>query len=733
MASRSRKRPVWVWREVSWPRPFDPDAAVELLDRIAADTRLGPVALEARAEHGRIRYLIGIRPHHVAALSALLRGLLPEARLVKPPKGARPSVTLAGRVSASHSSLALNVDRVTATARAVLAGLAAARGHEEHREQVVLQVLLGARVAPSLLPAKPQDPRASWLDVIRGTIPSASAEARASMKTRASLHGFKAIVRIGAAAETPERARGLVLSVISGLRVAEAAGVRLRLTPDDPARLNRAVLPWRMPLRLSAREAVLLTGWPVSKDAEQALPGMPGAHPKLLPPPDTLQGSDRPFAVTTAPGTELRIGIMGRDSLQHTLLLGPTGAGKSSAMLTLIMDAITAGRGVVVIDPKTDLVNDILARIPDARRGDVVVLDPTDPHPVGLNPFSGAKRNPELVADSILAVFKELFADSWGPRTQDILTSALITLAHRPGATLTMLPSLLTDQRFRRTLTAGLTDKIGLGPFWAAYEAMSAEQRAQVIAPVMNKLRQFLLRPALRAVLGQSEPLFELADVFTKRRIVLVPLNKGLIGAESARLLGSLVVSTLWPLILARAALPAERRHVVNVFIDEVQDYLALPTDLADALAQARGLGVGFTLAHQYRTQLPPALRAGVDANARNRIIFGLNATDAAEVAKQAPGLEAQDFMLLPRYHVYTNLMHSGHATGWFSAATLPAPSPTTDPIELRALSSQSYGRDAHEVEREVLDAIGLRDSIDVNAAADAPIGRRRNSDERAK
>ena len=224
----------------------------------------------------------------------------------------------------------------------------------------------------------------------------------------------------------------------------------------------------------------------------------------------------------------------------------------------------------------------------------------------------------------------------------------------------------------------------------------------------MNKLRQFLLRPALRSVLGQTEPLFELDDLFEKRRIVLVSLNKGLIGSEGARLLGSLVVAQLWPLILARAALPPERRHIVSVFIDEVQDYLTLPTDLADALSQARGLGVGFTLAHQYRNQLPPTLRAGVDANARNKIVFGLNAGDAHDMAAMAPNLDAKDFMLLPRYGVYAHLMSDGHSCGWISGQTMPASPAISDPAELKAASAETFGRPADQVEAEVLEAIGL-------------------------
>lgn len=707
----------WAWTEVVWPRPFDPDRAFEVVDRLAADRTLGPLVFEARARHGQVRHLLGCESEHESNLRNTIRTLVPLARVHRLEQH-RHSVQQARRVGVSHNRLALSVDRTTSISRAVLAALSMSKATGE---EVVLQVLVGSRVAPHFVANTAPDPRAGWVDSILGNVRPASAEVRSSMRTKGNSHGFNMAIRVGATAGTPGRARALISGVINALRVAEAAGVRLHHDADDPAAIDTVRRPWRWPLQISAREAVGLLGWPVG---DGDLPGVPGEHPKLLPPPHGYNAHDRVFASSSSPGKPVQLGITARDSLQHTVLMGPTGSGKSNAMLNLIMADIEAGRSVLVIDPKTDLTNDVLARIPEHRRRDVVVIDPMDASPVGLNPLNGSRKNPELVADSILAVFKDLFADSWGPRTQDVLSSALITLAHHDGATLTMLPALLTNTRFRRRLTKDLKDQLGLLPFWEAYEAMSVEQRAQVIAPVMNKVRQFLLRPALRGVLGQADPLFNMNDLFTKRRIVLISLNKGLIGAESARLLGSLVVSQLWPLTLARAGVSPEKRHIVSIYIDEVQDYLSLPTDLADALSQARGLGVGFTLAHQYRAQLPTSLRAGVDANARNKIIFGLNATDAAEMAKQAVDLDTQDFMLLPRFGVYAHLMRDGHSTGWISGQTNPASAPTSDVVDLRATSSATYGRDAHEVEQDVLNTIGIGETP-AATAPEEPIGRR--------
>lgn len=716
---------LWEWRQVWWPSRFDPDLGLESLDRICADHHLGPIVFEARSHNAKVSYFVGVHRSHVKKITGLIDSLVPGVRLTEPGRKARKPVEFAGHLKVSHSSLALNVDRVTAVTRSVLAGLATTQGAGE---DLVLQVVLGGRLAPHFVSPDAKQPTDTWFDLAWRGHRTASAETRASLKTRASMHGAKATIRVGANAETPGRIKNLITHTLGGLRVAQAAGVRINFVRESPDHLNQTSLPWRYPLSISSKELIALMGWPLDKTGDAALPGQPAKHPQLLAPKRSLAASRRPFAETTAPGLTTQVGIGARDSLHHTLLLGPTGSGKSTAMLSQIMDAIRDGRSVLVIDPKADLVNDILARVPEERASEVVVIDPTSPRPVGLNPLRNSGRHAALTADSMLAVFKELSGESWGPRTADVLTSALMTLAHHQGATLTMLPTLLTDTKFRHRMLKGIDDHLGLSSFWTAYDAMSPQQRAQAIAPAMTRLRQFLLRPQLRAVLGQAEPEFDLSDLFSKRRIVLVSLNKGLIGAEGARLLGSLIVGQLWPLILAQGNKPSERRRIVNLFIDEVQDYIALPTNLEDALAQSRGLGVSWTIAHQYRRQLPSDLRSGVDANTANKVIFGLNAEDAGELAKQAPELEAADFIYLPRYSVYCRLLQNGESTGWFSARTLPPEAAIRTPADLRARSESIYGRDAAEVEREAMDAIGMNTHQKPRKNdPDEPIGRRRN------
>jgi type IV secretory pathway TraG/TraD family ATPase VirD4 len=410
------------------------------------------------------------------------------------------------------------------------------------------------------------------------------------------------------------------------------------------------------------------------------------------------------------------------DSLQHLHVLGPTGVGKSTLLLNLITQDIAAGRGVVVIDPKGDLVEEVLRRVPERRQDDVVVLDPADEQrPVGLNVLRGGNRPAELIADQVLAVFHDLYRENWGPRTQDILHAALLTLADKPGMTLCALPVLLSNARFRREAVAALTDEVALKPFWAWFENLSEGERQQAIAPVMNKLRAFVLRPRMRAVIGQADPAFDIHSVFSERKVVLMSLAKGLLGPEAAALLGSLAVSQLWQAALGRVRVPANKRTPVMVYIDEFQDYLHLPTDLADVLAQARGLGMGLTLAHQHLAQLPAGLRSAVLANARSRVCFQLGNEDARLIAATSTEVEAQDLQSLGRYEVYASLVSGSNVTPLASGRTLEPSPPTSDAAAIRAHSRNGYGRDLHSVEAELAALVAGGSTAD-----ERPIGKRR-------
>ncbi|MFW8745445.1 hypothetical protein, partial [Mesorhizobium japonicum] len=276
-------------------------------------------------------------------------------------------------------------------------------------------------------------------------------------------------------------------------------------------------------------------------------------------------------------------------------------------------------------------------------------IDPAADGPVvGFNPFDSPGTPPEIIADTILQIVHDLWPDAFGPRTSQATLSGLLTLAGQPDATLAMLPRLFDDRRLRERLLKTTTSP-ELQAFWDYYDSLSEGAKAQMVGPVRSRLGQFLLRPQLKRALDQPQPRFHLNDLFTTPgRIVVVPLNAGLMGEEASRLAGSLLVSQLQQLTLARLRMPASDRFPVTIVIDEAQAFVRSSGEqLADALSRSRGAGVGWVIAHQYRAQMPRDVMAAIDANTLNKVIFRLQSDDAKAVAAMAPELAPEDFMAL--------------------------------------------------------------------------------------
>jgi hypothetical protein len=260
--------------------------------------------------------------------------------------------------------------------------------------------------------------------------------------------------------------------------------------------------------------------------------------------------------------------------------------------------------------------------------------------------------------------------------------------------------------------------------FWSWYDSLSPAAQANAIAPPMNKLRQVLLRPAAVKILGQRKPGFRLRDVFRDRKVVLVPLNEGLIGPLTAELLGSLVIAEVWQAVQERAAEKGHAKHPGFVYVDEADRFLNLPVSLTDALARSRSLSVGWFLSTQYFDQLPKEMKSAVKSNARTKVVFRLESDDDARTfARLAPELTDEDFMSLGKYEVYLRLVADGITTGWALGKTLPPTAPTVDPNEVRRVS-----RDHHRPDPVEDVPLGLTPEPTTPAVSAGPIGRRRRS-----
>lgn len=695
----------FLWSRIHWPNPTPSAQALELLRRLAAEHDRPPLMLEAIGQAGKVTYRIGTEAHVAGGTRHLVRSLLPGT--VFEADDGRPDGPVALRLHARKAQLGFQTN-----AEALTRGLLTALAATGKDETLILQVVVGRGYPPQVMLPRPLDPAQSLISELLLGPRRAPSETAVAMRRRMSEPSLDISIRVAANADSAYRTRDLLRGLTSALHAAEGTGSRFYFTGADARRFDEP--PGNCRIQLTAPELAGLLGLPL--DAE-AMPGIGSPHPKLLRLDPEQSERSRPFGVSTAPGRSLPIGLDVTDACQHLVVTGPTGSGKSNLLLNLMQTDVNAGRGMVVIDPKTDLVTDLLARIPKSRWDDVVALDPSHEMPVGVNPFNIPGRPPELIADAILAVIRDLFPSMFGPRTSDVLHSALLTLASIHGSSLDQLPRLLTEPGFRTRLMRSIRDP-HLRGFWQQFDALSETAQAQWAGPVLSRLRQFLLRPQLRRMLGQAEPRFSLSDVFTKNKILLVPLNTGLIGNEAAALLGSLIVSSLWGLALGRAAVPEAQRRPVSIYIDEAQEFLRLGGELPDALARSRSLKVGWHLAHQYREQFSPEVRAAIDANTRSKIAFGMEIADAKALAAMAPDLTPDDFMALERFHFYARLVRNGRPGSWVSGKTLPPP-PLSDPRDLLRLSQRNYGALEPEPTVETAD--------DAPTATDAgAIGRRK-------
>ncbi|GAA4262773.1 hypothetical protein GCM10022255_101300 [Dactylosporangium darangshiense] len=418
---------------------------------------------------------------------------------------------------------------------------------------------------------------------------------------------------------------------------------------------------------LSADELAVLAALPI----DVAVAGLDRARAKAVPAPVAVPAGGRGTKVLgRAEVGGHSVALRVADAREHIHMLGATGSGKSTEMTHMVIDDVKARRGVVVIDPKGDLALDILDRLPASVADRLVLIDPDQERGATLNPLAGL--DDDLVVDNIVSIFSKIFQRHWGPRIDDVLRVACLTLMRKANATLTLVPPLLNDKQFRAAFTVDLDDPEGLKGFWEWYEATPPPLRAQVIGPVLARLRAFLLREFVRDTLGVATSSFDMGRVLDGG-ILIARLPKGQIGEETARLMGSFVLASVWQAATARARIPEDQRRDASVYIDEAHNVLNLAGSVGDMLAEARGYHLSLVLAHQNLTQLPRETQLALSANARNKVYFNCSPEDAHQLARHTlPELDEHDLSHLDAYTTASRLVVANRETAAFTMLTRP-------------------------------------------------------------
>ncbi len=526
---------------------------------------------------------------------------------------------------------------------------------------------------------------------------------------KASGPGWEMVVRYGVGTESEgrevrRRLRGRAHAVASAFGLFTG---RNRLARRWLRRPERALVSRRLGRAdlVSVDELAALAHLPT----DRSIPELVRAGAAPVPPPNTIPLKGKVLGDSDA-GRRRPVGLDPADAAYHLHVMGATGSGKSTLLTNLVIGDVASERGAAVIDPKGDLVVDILDRIPDEAITRVVLIDPRDPSPPSMNVLAG--EDVELAVDHLVGIFHNIFRAHWGPRTDDVLRAACLTLlSDRKNSTIADIPLLLADGKFRSKTISGLKDSDSLSGFWQWYDALSEAQQAQVVGPVMNKLRAFLMREFVRKVVGQTESSFDMGKHVLDGGLLLVRIPKGIVGDETSKLLGSLVVARVWQAAIARARSGLGDRKYCALYIDECHNFLNLPRSFDEMLAEARGYRLSLVLAHQHLAQLPGELREGISANARNKIYFNMSPEDARVLQRHTgPVLDEHALSHLGGYQAAARLVAAGVDAAAFTLRTRPVAPPIEGRAdEVRVRSSETFGAKARrsaaaEARRRALD-----------------------------
>lgn len=654
------------------------------------------VTLEISADASGIVHCLGVPRGSADLVLGQLAAAIPGLRAVPVERDGDSRPDLARELHAAGSG-ALRTETTAESNAALLATLQPL----DSDEAIVVQWAIG-----------PTEPVPSWLLRLRNLRDGE----RKEPATNSAETGLQAVCRIGVAGPRPHVLLARVLGAVHRADTVERRLLR-RVLPSAwvGGRVARASAPVLTSSALAADELAAVVGIPVGGPQ---LPGLRYAGSRTLPPAPEVCERGRVLGDAVATGRP--VALDPAESRRGLLVTAPTGAGKSTVLERLCAADFAADRSVIVIESKGDLCRALADLVPKRRLGRVLVFDPADPRPAGFNLLAGGDAAADLIVDHVVGQFRSLYAGYLGPRSEMLLRAALLTLSQARGrwSICEVMPTL-TDPALRRRMAQSIEDD-QLAAIWAWFESQSPAAQAEMTSPLANKLAAFTLRRKLRAVVGQAGSALDFDAAQREPRIVLVSLAKGLIGEDAAQLLGSCILAELWAAVQRRAALPESERPFVSVVLDEAQDFLRLPVALGDAVAQSRGLGVGWTVAHQNLGQLNPELRAAVLANLRSKVVMQTTADDARTFAREfAPHLDAADFQGLGPFEAYAAVSTGAAVAPPVSIRTRPPLTATGCGAQVRAASRKRYGRDPKDVDAEIQARLSA-------SAPEAPVGTRR-------
>ena len=403
-------------------------------------------------------------------------------------------------------------------------------------------------------------------------------------------------------------------------------------------------------------------------------------------------------------------GIKRSDRRQHMYVVGKTGTGKTAFLHNLAVQDMTNGEGLCVVDPHGEFVEDLLKKVPKERVDDVIYFNPADDeYHIGFNILEiSDPKYKHLVASGLMGIFTKIWSNVWSARIEYILRNAVLALVDTPGSTLLGITRILVDKDYRQEIIANIKDPV-VKAFWITeYERWRDQFRNEAIAPIQNKVGQFLSTALIRNIVGQPKSTIDIFKIMNEGKILLVNVSKGRIGEDNSQLLGAMLITKIQLAAMERVRIPEAERTDFYLYVDEFQNFAT--DSFASILSEARKYRLDLIIAHQYIGQLvtdvSTKVRDAVFGNVGTMVVFRVGAADAEFLEEEfSPELMPQDMVGLPNYSIYLKLMVDGVTSRPFSAITL-MPFKTHAEAEIEEViitnSRKRYARPRWAVEEEI-------------------------------
>lgn len=522
------------------------------------------------------------------------------------------------------------------------------------------------------------------------------------IKTKIDQHLFETSLRILVVGKTPQAARRRAEELIAAFRPFASShqsfitrktyfmSLRQQLDRLKERRLSSSFFA-QNPI-LSSSEISDLYHFPHTKTTRTE--DLIKSKSQELPAPLVLKNNlslDVVFGKNSYGNTTSAIGLTDDDRSRHIYMIGQTGSGKSTVMYHMAKDDIAKGRGLAVVDPHGDLVEDLLAVIPESRMNDLVYFNPFDiKHPIGINLLEltpnldddEAELEKELVCESVISIFRRVFnkdEHSDAHRIEYVLRNTIYTAFTVKDATIFTVYDLLNDPSFQKPVVSALRD-LNLQHFWKnEFGRAGNYQIVKMVSGVTAKIGRFLFSPTAKRILEQPNSTIRFDDILDSGKILLCNLAEGKVGEDTSQLLGTMIIAKIHQAAMRRARQERSIRKPFYLFIDEFQNFAT--SSFTKLLSGGRKFGLRITIAEQSTAQQSDRNMVNVILANTGTVVCFRTASPIDEelmLAQFAPLIKQGDIGNLPRYSFYMRLAAT-EPTDPFSGQTLPIDAPKDD------------------------------------------------------